>query len=53
MINDQKVIDEILKILNNISTYKSRDNVYLSDGSSFTLPKITTIVLSSNSKSYR
>lgn len=51
--DNEKVITEILKLLESISTYKSGDNVYLSDGSSFSLPKLTTVVLNSNSKSYR
>ena len=51
--DNEKVIKELLDILDLISTYKSGDNVYLSDGSSFSLPKLTTVVLNSNSKSYR
>lgn len=53
MIDNEKVIKEFLNILESVSTYKSGDNVFLSDGSSFVLPKLTTVVLNSNSKSYR
>lgn len=51
--NNEKVIKELLKILDSISTYKKGNTVFLSDGSTFELPKPTTIVLNSNSKSYR
>lgn len=52
-INDEKIIKEFLKILDNISTYKKGNLVYLSDGSTFNLPEISSSVLDSNSKSYR
>lgn len=53
MINDEKIIKDLLNILNSISSYKSGDKVFLSDGSSFELPKSTTVILNNNSKSYR
>jgi hypothetical protein len=51
--DNEKVIKELLNILNSVSTYKSGNNVFLSDGNSFPLPQLTTTILNSNSKSYR
>ena len=45
--------DLLLDILDNLRTYKSGSTVHLSDGTIFELPEATTVVLNSNSKSYR
>lgn len=53
MIDNEKVIKELLNIFDTLRTYKSKNTIYLSDGSSFDIPNPTKIVLNSNSKSYR
>lgn len=51
--NDEQVIKRLLVILDNVSTYKKGNTVYLSDGSSFELPQATITKLSNSRKSYR
>lgn len=51
--NNEQVIKKLLNLLDNVSTYKKGNTVYLSDGSTFELPANTVIKLNNNSKSYR
>lgn len=53
MINDEQLVKRLLQLLDNISTYKKGNTVYLSDGSSFELPEKTIINLNNSTKSYR